>query len=128
MNILVRDIFQFDVLGHAPERRDTRTCAYQEKIFLVIFFIECKDALWSTEGEFSSYFYIIKQPGSTRTSFQQYDHEFNDIRAIGPAGDGITTPSLVWFFVDGKVEGDELTRLKIERLKLGDCIQYRRVL
>jgi len=60
---------------------------------------------------------MLEQPSGARSTFQQHDYQLKYVGAIGPAGNRIAPPAFVGFFVDGEIEGHELTGLKFEFLQ-----------
>lgn len=81
---------------------------------------ECKYALWTAERQRAAYLYVFKQPSRAQAAFQQDDHQLEDVGSVGPAGYGVAPPAFVGFFVDGQIERDELSGLKIETLEFVD--------
>lgn len=81
---------------------------------------QCKYTLWSAQCQGGAYLYVFEQPGGAQPSFKPDDHQFEDVGSVGPAGDGVAPPAFVGFFVDGQIERNELSRLKIELLEFLD--------
>src|SRR6185295_12976458 len=112
-------IMQFDIMCHAPERRDTGAGTNQENILLEMIFLQYKHALRTPKGQFAANTYFVEQIMSTCSPLKQHNYQLKNIRAIRPAGDRIASYPFINFFVDRQVECDKLTRCKIKRSQLG---------
>lgn len=105
------------MMEHAPERGDAGSRTDQEEI-LIQRVRKGEYALGTAEKQFSPYRVMFENIGGAQASRSEYDHQFENIGPVGPAGDGITAPSLPWLFVNGEVQGHELAWLKIEAAEL----------
>lgn len=113
VNVPVRNIMIEDMMGHAAERSNTRTCADKEQVFLNRL-RQSKYALRSPERQLAAHLHLIEQIICAGATFQQYDHQLDGIGAVGPGSNGIATHPLVGLLVDGKVQGDKLTWFKVK--------------
>lgn len=101
------------MMYHASKRRDTGAGAYHEHI-PIQWLLKRKNSLWAAHGKFGTFFYLMEEIIGTGAVPVQHDDQLESVGTVGSRCDGITSPSLVGFFMNGKIEGDELPGFEIK--------------
>ena len=100
-------------MRHRAKRRNTGAGTNKKQVAFDRFG-QNKYTLRSSQRQFMPYFHLIKKIGGAGATFQQNDHQFKNIGAIGPGSNGITAPPLSGFFMNRQVERYKLAGFEIE--------------
>ena len=116
--IPVGDVIIEDMIAHGTERCDAGAGANKEEIFF--YRVGKREyALRTAKGQFAADVALVEEVIRAGPAFEEYDHELDDVGAVGPGCDGVTTDAFVYLLMDREIERYELARFEIEGFLCG---------